>query len=337
MIEADRILEPVAPDAPTMRALREYGSAPALADALRGASDAVEQSLRLLLRADQAADEQDRMRAMSPTELPFSDLIERLRARDRISIELAGSAHELRRAVESGTHRPPGPADADRALEVVARLRREVNTLGDAAVREAAHQGVAAHRLDEPATEVPGPERADEYRLRMAGVATTLVALAVAVFLVLRGHDDALEEGVEAFAAGDLTEAAAHFREAVADDPDEATPRLYLGRVYRRLGRHAEAGDQLERAIRIASQDADIRREMGYLFLDLEAHAAAVRQFEQAVELEPAEEAGWIGLVRAMRLAGDARAEAMLARAPAAAQALLSRETTRAPTLDTIE
>ena len=326
MIEADRILEPVAPDAAPIRGLREYTDAASLADALRGTVAALEHSLRLLLRADRGASEDDRMRAMSQQELPFDRLIERLCSRDRLSIELAGTIHELRRRVETGgSYWTPGPSDADRALEVVARLRREVHALEDAPVRAAAHQAVVDHAIVEGASEVPAaPPRRPARRL---GVALVFLTLALALVAILLSRDDPMEEGIAAFQAGDLTEAAEHFRAAVEDEDEDATPRLYLGRVYRRLGRHAEAGDQLRRAATLAPRDADVRRELGYLFLDLRSWQPAIEQFELAVEAEPEEEANWIGLVRAMRLGADPRAEATLARAPAAARALLARET----------
>ena len=325
MIEADRILDPVAADAPSIRALREYNSPGALADALREASAAVEHSLRLLLRSDRGAGEADRMRAMSPQELPFHELVERLRARGLISIELAGTVHELRRAIEGGRAvTAPTPDDADRALAVVALLRSEVRALDDSSVREAAHHTVASHLFEEETSAVPGPSV--ERRWKPLGIAIAVLALVAAGFMLLRGTADPLEDGIEAFRRGDLTEAAARFREAVQEDEEDPTPRLYLGRIYRRLDRHAEAGDQLERAVRLAPRDADIRRELGYLFTELRSYPAAVRQFEQAVELEPAEDANWLGLVRAQRLAGDGRAEDTLARAPAAVRAVLARE-----------
>ena len=328
MIEADRILEPVAPDAPPIRGLREYTSASSLADALRATVGAVEQSLRLLLRSDRGATEQDRMRAMSPQELPFDQLIDRLRARDRISIQLAGTVHELRRHIETGGSTwAPGPADADRALEVVARLRREVQGLEDAPVRAAVHQAVVERTLDEASSAVP-PARARRDRKPLA-IALVLITIALALLTIfLSRRESAMEQGVAAFRDDELTEAVRHFRTAVDDDPENATARLYLGRIYRRLDRDAEAADQLRRAATIAPRDPDIRRELGYLFLERRSYDAAVRQFEQAVELEPSEEASWIGLVRAMRLGGDPRAAATAARAPASARAALSTMTT---------
>lgn len=333
MIEADRILEPVAPDAAPIRGLREYTNSTTLADALRGTLGAVEQSLRLLLRADRGAGEQDRMRAMSAQELPLEQLIERLRARDRISIQLAGTIHELRRRVDTGgTAFAPGPPDADRALELIARLRREVQEQQDAPVREAAHHAVVDHPIELPKTKAVPADDGTRRAPALLGFGVGLAALFLALFIVWRSFGDPFDDGVAAFREGDLTEAVRHFREAVEDDEQDPTPRLYLGRVYRRLGRHEEAGDQLRRAVTLAPRDADIRRELGYLFLDLRSFDAAIRQFEQAVELEPEEEASWIGLVRAMRLGEDPRAESTLARAPANARALLGREGADSPT-----
>ncbi|HEX6639526.1 MAG TPA: tetratricopeptide repeat protein [Thermoanaerobaculia bacterium] len=326
MIEADRILEPVAPDAQPIRGLREYTNAASLRDALRATTDAIEQSLRLLLRSDRGASEHDRMRAMSTQDLSFDELIDRLRARDRVSIQLAGTLHELRRRIETGgADWAPGPADADRALEVVARLRREVQTIEDAPVREVAHHAVVEQTNARPreTSEVPA-SRARSRLPALVAIGAALLAVTIALVVALRG--DPMKDGIEAFRAEDLTEAVAHFREAIEDDENDATARLYLGRVYRRLDRDVEAGEQLAAAARVAPRDADVRRELGYFFLDRRTYEPAVRQFEQAVELEPGEEANWIGLVRAMRLAGDGRAESTLARAPAAARALLTRE-----------
>ena len=339
MIEADRILEPVAPDAAPVRGLREYTNSATLVDALRGTVGAVEQSLRLLLRADRGASEQDRMRAMSAQELPLDQLIERLRARDRISIQLAGTIHELRRRVDAGGPAfAPGPPDADRALELIARLRREVQertqAQEDAPVRDAAHHAVVEHPISQPqeASAVP-PERVRRrgwtpFRIGLVGGA--LLGLVLVIWLATRS--DPMDDGIAAFRDGEMTEAVRHFRDAIAEDEQDATPRLYLGRVYRRMDRYEEAGDQLRRAATLAPRDPDIRRELGYLFIDLRSYDAAVRQFEQAVELEPGEEASWIGLVRAMRLGNDPRADATLARAPANARALLGREATDPPT-----
>ena len=108
MIEPDRVLQPLDTRPTIDERLREYDSAEALAAAVRDAADALERSLRLLLRSDRGATDADRVHALSPAELPHERLIERLRQRELISIELAGLSHQTHAArtrAEAGTAR----------------------------------------------------------------------------------------------------------------------------------------------------------------------------------------------------------------------------------------
>ena len=106
--------------------LEEYRTADELGRAVVDSWRAVDHSLRLLLRSDPEVPDELRLAALSPDELPLERLLNALRHRGLISLELAGSAHELGRAAERARHGDVRAADGDLALRVVARLREEV-------------------------------------------------------------------------------------------------------------------------------------------------------------------------------------------------------------------
>lgn len=323
IVDPQHVLQPLEAAEPAIRATGEHASTEALEHALRSAAAALDESLRRLLHADAGAPEDLRRAARSPEALPFDRLLDRLRERGLISLELAGLAHSLRRAVSRAEREVARPEDAALARRAVDRLRDEVAAVEAEAA--AALPGRAA-RASHPAPTVhpvPPPRRG---RRRLAAaviaVAVLLAASAVTVVLLLRGPD--VGEPLAAFRAGRLDEAESGFRQVVEEQPDNVTARLYLARIHRMRGNVAAASTELRAAVRAAPADADVRRELGYLFLDLDRPGPAVEQLERAVELEPEEPMNWIGLVRALRVADDPRAERVLRRAPAEVRALLA-------------
>jgi Flp pilus assembly protein TadD len=137
-------------------------------------------------------------------------------------------------------------------------------------------------------------------------------------------RDNDLEAGVERFRSGQLTEAVPYFRRYAQANPDDATPRLYLARIHRRARRFREAAEELQHAQRAAPNDPAVHRELGFLFLDTGRPAPAVARFRSSIQLEPSASDGWVGLVRALRAAGQpAAAEQVIMRAPPEVRALL--------------
>lgn len=340
MIEPERILEPVRPDAPAVRGLREYESGDDLAAAVSEAAAAVERSLRLLLRSDVGSADEDRVRALSPEELPFARLIERLRARELISLDLAGRTHELRAAAArvadgSGT---PRAGDADDALQTIARLREEVASAPERAAATSSTEETPATPRPRPqatldtTTAVPLPARRRR-AWAAGGILLFLVGVAALVLWLFGGESDR-EAGMRAFERADYLEASQSFEAAVADHPDDVGTRLYLARTLRRLGRTGEAAAQLRAAARLAPEDADVRRELGHLFMDLGQPAAAVRQYRQAIELDPDANANWLGLLRALAAAHDPDFAQTLRRAPADVRAAVGTARSAAPRPD---
>lgn len=300
--------------------LDDYESPADLAEAVAAIAAAVERALRIRLRSDPSAPERDRLSALSAQELPLDDVVRSLRTRDLISLETAGTLHELKAAGARAHAGAPRAADADVARRAVARLREELGAGDRASVPP-------AQPADEPATgsdaELPPERRGRSMAWLGAGLAVVFL-LAMAWVLTWGGEND-YEAAVAMFRAGRLDSAAVAFEGVLRDRPEDVSTMLYLARIHRRQARFAEASEMLRRAAGTAPGDADVRRELGHLFMDLRQPRAAVRQYELALEAAPDETRTWAGLIRALRAAGDPRAERLLADAPADVQALLSR------------
>jgi tetratricopeptide (TPR) repeat protein len=338
MIEPDRVLRPLHEARPAVEGLETYESPAALLEALRATWHAVDRALRTLLRTDPGAPDPLRLSALSDG-LSLDEVLTALRRRDLLTMALAGRIHEfaqsLRRAEQDGVR----AADADNALAVVHALEAEVHALGRAAARPAPQTTAAAVALaDDPGEAAFGEDgpgwsggvwrglglawRRTPRSVLLVVTGVMLLAAAVALVLLL-GGDNEMERGVEAFREGRSGVAEQHFRSVLERDPDNVNARLYLGRILRSQDRIQESADLLRAAVRLAPRDPAVRRELGYLLLALDRAPAAAEQFRMAVELDPDEPLGWVGVVEAMRRAGDPAAEDWLRRAPAEAQAMV--------------
>jgi tetratricopeptide (TPR) repeat protein len=319
-MDALRVLRPLEEERAAIERLATYRAEAELADALLRVRAAVEQSLRLLLRADPGAPEAARLTAMAPELLPTGELIATLRRLDRISLELAGRFHALAEAVARASAGQARAGDADTALAVVRQLTLEVT--GAAAAVDAVD---AASPVAEAAA--PPRHRVPVRTLLLAGL---LLLLGGAVWWGLGREAGPAEQGVAAFRAGQMARAESLFLAASRAHDRDAGLLLYLGRIYRRERRYEEAANALRRAVEMAPADPDVRRELGWLFLELGRPEPAAEQFRRAQELAPAEASGWIGLIRSFRAAGSPEADEWLARAPAEVRAAMTRDSAAA-------
>ena len=320
MIDPERVLQPLAAAGAALDRLDNYRTPEELASAIDETQRAVDRALRLLLRSDTRAPDDLRLAALAP-ETSLDAVVIGLRQRDLITLELAGTVHELSQAAERARSGTVRARDADIARRTVERLRYETSSAADAPVRAVAHEAAAV--MQEAAHEVPRSEGGRMGRGWVVGLVVVALAAIVGAWLLTRS--DPVQEGISAFEAGRLGIAERHFATLIEDDSANVTAMLYLGRIRRTQGRYEEAGAVLQAAAVRAPDDADVQRELGYLFLDLGAPVSAITRFRVAQELEPESVAGWVGLVRALRAAGDPSAEEVLARAPAEARALLTR------------
>jgi tetratricopeptide (TPR) repeat protein len=320
MMDSERVLQPLREQAAAVEKLQTYASAGELAGAIASVRAALDRSVRLMLRADDGAPEEARVKALSPG-MSLDAVITSLRRRDRVSMELAGRLHEVEGiAGRLGGGGEVRAVDADVVLSAVRLLHREVTS------HPVDEPPVALHAAPDPVAS-PGWESPSDATVGSGGrrviLLVALVAAVAAVFLLTRGSTDSREEAVAAFEAGDLGAARRGFEEALGQDSADVTALLYLARIHRREERPGDAAAALRVAADLASEDADVRRELGWLFLDLGRPAAAVEQFERARTAEPADSRNWIGLVQALRAANDPRAAQVLRDAPADVRAAL--------------
>lgn len=303
--------------------LDDYQSPAELKDALQATWQAIDRTLRNLLRADGGAPDDLRLAALSAIELPHDKLIQTLRQRDLISLQLAGMVHEVELTARRAAEGSAKPIDGDHARAVVDRLRLEVGQLGDRDVMAAAHNVVESGAIETPAQDVPSPsDRRGRWKrvLPLAAVS----ALVAFVVVLLFGGDSDFEKGVAAFQAENWAEAETLFKNA-ADGSENVAAQLYLARTYRAQRRFQDAANVLKAAAAKHPNDDDVQRELAKLFLDLNSPHQAVERMRRAQELDPDDHGNWIWLVRALRAAGDPNSETILQQAPDAVRAALAR------------
>jgi tetratricopeptide (TPR) repeat protein len=107
---------------------------------------------------------------------------------------------------------------------------------------------------------------------------------------------------------GELRQAEAFFRRALAQQPDLAEARLRLGRVVGQQGRHMDAAGELRQALELIEDDA--LRYYGELFLGAEEEALgrfpeARAAYEQAAALYPSAQSPLVALSELARRRGD--------------------------------
>jgi len=125
-----------------------------------------------------------------------------------------------------------------------------------------------------------------------------------------------IESADRALAAGDAAQAVALYREALADDPNEALLAYKLAKALDKTKDFAGETAALQRAIELNPNLAEAQNQMGYLAAKAGNDAQAESCFRAAVHASPSYLPAWINL--AATLAGEAKwqdAKQALARA----------------------
>jgi len=208
-----------------------------------------------------------------------------------------------------------------------------------AGVAVAAIVVVALAGLRLPWRDVPGPVP--------EGAPMTMAAQSPAIFSapsnapVVRGDAPAPPDAARAaFKAGDLGEALAHYRAALAETPADPElmgnvgqilvamnrpgeavpflekavevepfaiiPRFDLAVAYGRSGKPKEAAEQYEALVQSGSTDSRVYHNLGLALRRLGRNADAAAAFDRATALAPERAPGWLGL--ALSLEADGRA-----------------------------
>jgi tetratricopeptide (TPR) repeat protein len=114
-----------------------------------------------------------------------------------------------------------------------------------------------------------------------------------------------IESGDRALAAGDAAQAAALYREALVNDPDEALLAYKLAKALDKMNDLAGERASLQRAIELNPNFAEAQNQMGYLAAKSGDDAQAESCFRAAVHASPSYLQAWINL--AATLAGEAK------------------------------
>lgn len=298
-------------------------------------ANAVDRSLRRLLRDDTAADLDTRLKALAPDEMRSDTVLAELRRHDRLPMELAAGVHDLfetRRRLEAGGERTE--ADGMRAVRVSDMLADQIRKLDVAAVAGSTGAATLAPEPtrtggDERVAEAPPVRRRARKRTPVGRIALGVVVLfgliiAGIQLMADRGPSE-MDRGLELFMSGEYARAAESFGRYARSNPDDPTPHLYLARIYRRMEEPELAAEAIRAAEAIAPDDAAVHRELGFLLIDAGQASVAVERFRTAIELEPESTEGWVGLVRALRESGrGAEVSAAIAQAPPEVRALLT-------------
>ena len=323
-------------------AMRALQAANAEVEALRSGPDAVEdtrglilrvanaidRSLRRMLRDDESADLSIRLKALAPDELRTDSVLAELRRNERLPMELAAGVHEVfeaRRRLQQGS--APTETDRTRAVQIADLLGHQIRRTSLSATPAVSAVRPPDDLPDETHEVFDRPERQGLPAIVwLAGALILTLFIATGVWYFGDRGPSLMDQGVALFESGEYAEAAQYFFRHAEANPGDVTPHLYLARIHRRMERPALAAEAIRQAEQIAPQEPAVHRELGFLLLDTDQPEVAARRFEYAIELDDQSSEAWVGLVRALREAGRGdEVPSVIADAPAEVRALLAQ------------
>ena len=101
------------------------------------------------------------------------------------------------------------------------------------------------------------------------------------------GSEDNVSAGITAMRNGQTEAARGEFAKAVRDDPNAATPHVFLARLARDQGDLATARAELDTALRLEPRNYNALREMGLVLFASRQYDLARRFFVRAVQANP--------------------------------------------------
>ncbi|MDB4876749.1 MAG: hypothetical protein JWM41_3195 [Gemmatimonadetes bacterium] len=130
------------------------------------------------------------------------------------------------------------------------------------------------------------------------------------------GSSSSLQQGVDAYRAGQREAAVSAFNKATRDDPKSALPHIYLARMAREVGNFTLASQELQLALQAEPSNAAALREMGANLLAQNNYELARRFYVRAVQADPTDKTaqGYLGCTL-MKLGRTTEATSFLTRA----------------------
>lgn len=199
-------------------------------------------------------------------------LIREVRQRELLTLDQAHALVEFSAAHERAQRTDYRPSNADigaartgfQQLEAALRQERAAPPPPAAAVAAPVPGAVPA------APEAGGPVFPSAPRRRgfpliaLIGLLLLLAVIGWAVYYFTAGRSSSpLQAGIAAYTAGDKNAARNHFAEAIRQDPKDADPHIYLGRMAREENDPNTAVRELQTAIQLEPNNATAQREMG--------------------------------------------------------------------------
>jgi tetratricopeptide (TPR) repeat protein len=199
-------------------------------------------------------------------------LIREVRQRELLTLDQAHALVEFSAAHDRAQRTDYRPSNADIAAartafqQLEAALRQERVVPAPATPAAASPPGVpvaGASGADVPV--FPGAGRRRGFPLiALIGLLVLLAAIGGGIYYFTAGRaGGALERGVAAYNSGNRTVARNEFAQAIRDDPKDADPHIYLGRMAREEGDAMTAVRELQAAIQLEPDNATAQREMG--------------------------------------------------------------------------
>jgi tetratricopeptide (TPR) repeat protein len=198
-------------------------------------------------------------------------LIREVRQRDLLTLDQAHALVEFSAAHERAQRTDYRPSNADigaartgfQQLEAALRQERVAPPPQVAAAPPVPGAVTAVPDPVVPAFPGAGPRRGFPL-IALIGLLVLLGAIGGGIYYFTAGRSaSALQAGIAAYSAGDRTGARNHFAQAARDDPKDADPHVYLGRMARDEGDAATAVRELQTAISLEPNNASAQREMG--------------------------------------------------------------------------
>ena len=133
----------------------------------------------------------------------------------------------------------------------------------------------------------------------LAAVLVVIAMVGIGLFYAFsgRGSSSAIQQGVDAYKAGQREAAVSAFNKAVREDPKAPLPHIYLARMAREVGNFPLASQELELALQADPSNAIALREMGANMLAQGNYELARRFYVRAVQADPTDKSaqGYLG------------------------------------------
>ncbi len=195
-------------------------------------------------------------------------LIREVRQRELLTLDQAHALVEFSAAHERAQRTDYRPSNGDigaartgfQQLEAALRQERTVPPPAAAAAPAVAMPNAAPVEV----APFPGAKRRGFPLIALIGLLVLLGGIGAGIWYFAAGRSPSpLQAGIAAYSAGDKVTARNDFAAAIRDDPKDADPHIYLGRMARDEGDAATAVRELQTAIQLEPNNATAQREMG--------------------------------------------------------------------------